>query len=1037
MTARRYLSLMFVDLVGYTALSEQCIPEALGEFVAGYQALISEIITGHGGYLVSCWADGALAYFGFPSAHENDAERAVLAALACVQRIRGLDLPWPLEAQPLAARAAIHTGLVVIGPKSMPGDAQGNDVFGAAANIASRLQALAPPDGVLVSGETMSLVKGLFEAEPLGYRTVRGVKRPVAVYRIAGPRTDASRAQGRLLRGAVQFVGRATELDRLETLWHQAAARGCIVVRILGDPGIGKTRLANELCERLALRPPHLLLASCIELFASTPLYPAAQIVRARVGVGAAHSPDDVRRLLRLFLRDRGLADADYAAAAGLLGLGTAAADEGQQARTRQFNLVASLLERVARAGPSVLWIEDVHWIDPSSAELLRELVGRFRADPTPEPPQLGTDAADARRDFSPQLLVLMTQRRGHAVEGLPTIDETVCLDALSPGNASALARSVPGADSLPDDQLTRAVEAADGVPLFLEQLILFMLNEHFSGPRLSDAPQIPVSLSEMLSNRLDRIPGARSFALVAACVGRSFELGLVAHVLAIPVEDAALIAQSLVGSLVLQRGPEGSGQYLFQHALLHRAAYEANLRREQQRTHLAIHAALADPTSGWTAPLEVLAYHLTQAGEPARACAAWIEAGAHASRASANVEALDHLKRAEELLGTMRGSAGVALLEMKMLATRVAPLVALCGSASAQLETCCRRGLQLALDAALFDAAFPFLYGLCTVLMARANTHEGLSLARSFIQLAERGDHVVGRIIAHRMTAMALLMAGDLPSASQELERSLALNEAAGRPSGTGLYGHDARVSGGALLALVRFCLGDVERGSRLAVEALENADALRHPHSSAIAIAHAGWVLALAGAADLLNAEARRLIRVSQDHRLGAFEEVGWALLGWALCLDGELDQGIVVLQRALANLDRTDFGIAVPGYRATLADAQRRRGRLVEARQLTRQTLATLSSSNPWLEPEVRRVAALLEPPDRAAALLREAAAIARAQSNLLFEHRCLQDLIAVDPAARDGLAERLPAVPTDLAERLRRHHRFRRILGIAQA
>ncbi len=1028
MSARRYLSLMFADLVGFTSLSERLEPEALGELLASYQACLADIIGRHGGHLVSCFGDGALAYFGFPSAHENDAERAVLAGLEICDRVKRLETDPPLQGAKLAVRVGLHTGLVVVGPTLLGGITQSDDVVGMAANIAHRVQSLAAPNTVFVSGDTMSLLGGLFDATTIGRQTLRGLSTPIAVHRILGRRQDANRSQGRLLRGAVRLVGRKAALEQLDDLWAKTAHRGCTVVQVLGEPGIGKTRLVQEFCSRLALPPQHIMLASCSELFATSPLHPVIQILRTRLGARPDHRPEDLRDRLRPFLAERGLTtEADLAAACALLGLDPAAAQpQGGQGRTRQFTLVAALVERVVRSGPSVLWIDDVHWLDPSSAELLGEMVQRLSDAP---------------------LMVIMTQRRLTSVQGLPPIHETIHLHSLQRHDALELTRSVPGAESLNPDLLRQIADAADGVPLFLEQLILFVLGQQGQGQARgqtrgqvqdqgqhrgpANALHVPLSLSEMMASRLDRVPGGRAFALAASCIGRTFDAALVARLLALSPADTDAITQRLVDAELLVAGPDPD-QYLFRHALLHRAAYDATMRADRQKHHAAIHAALTDPASAWTAPPELLAHHLTEAGAGAAACAAWIDAGSHASRQSAHAEALVHLEQAAALLAPLPPATRTPL-ELKMLVTSVAPLSARHGSASRVLELCCRRGLDLSLETGPSRVVFPFLYGHCTVLMSRASAPEALQLARSFIHLAEREHNLVGQVIARRLAGMAAMMTGDFAGAKRDVELSLALYDTAARPSATETYGHDALVFGGSLLGLVRFCMGDTDTGVEDGLDALDNADELRHPHSIAIATGYASWILALSGSPIAMNQEARRLIRISEEHRLGVFESIGWALLGWSLCLEGELDQGTVVLRRALAELDRAEFGMGVPGYIAVLADAERRRGRLDEARQLAAQALATVSPGNRWLEPEVRRVAALLETLPQAIASLQVAADLARDQANVVFEQRCLQDLVdRADGPARAQAAARLErlALPHDLALRVAQHKRLAR-------
>jgi tetratricopeptide (TPR) repeat protein len=748
-----------------------------------------------------------------------------------------------------------------------------------------------------------------------------------------------------------------------------------------------------ELCETLALPDSQILQANCLEMFASTPLYTATGPLWARAGIRADDSETARRDKIVAFLSDRGLGNPDAVETlAGLLGLALSSTPEAAnlppvEVKRRQFALIISLIGRIARAGPTLLWIEDTHWLDPSSVELLPQVIHELRETP---------------------LLVVLTRRSFPAGPELPQADEEVVLSPLSPAECLELARAVPGAQVLPEHLLSEAVNSSDGIPLFVEQLVISLVSQARDpargGPR-SGTPTVPLTLSEMLSERLDRLPGGRRIVQAAACVGRAFTPGFLAAVLD---EEASALQEpldALVGAEILRRQGDDATEFEFRHALLRLVAYESILQADRRAWHTRIAALSKSGQDLGPALPEVTAHHLTAAGEIAAAIESWLAAGLHAARRSAHVEALEHLGRGLGLLDQVQEAARRRDFEIKLQAARIGPISATLGSSSAELGACCRRGLELCLTGEPLPLVFPLLFGQFTFLIGRARVQEALELAKLFLVLAERSDHKPGRVIAHRLVGMAHLGLGDLHGARVAVERSLQLYEPEGDGAGTHLFGNNAHVHGSALLSLALFCLGETEAAFRVGIEALRAADELRHPHSTAIALAYVGgWVFGLSGATDILLREARRLVRICEQHQLSVFRHFGEAMLGWALCQQGSFEQGIAALQQAIADLEAAEWRLSGPGLLAILADAKRRCGLLLEARILSERAVAAASVADRWIEPEVLRIAALITaetaPGDPGAlALARRAVAGARRIASPVFELRCLETLNAL--------------------------------------
>ena len=498
MVERRYATILFCDLAGYTALSERLDLEDLRDVQMRYQALATGIIERWGGFVASFQGDGVLAFFGYPSAHETDAERAIRAGLELTERVPGLSAAsnggGGRSHAPLSVRVGLHTGLVMISPDPANSSTGGHGAVGEAVNLAARLQAAGPPGAVLVSLETLELVEGLFDTEPLGPQEIRGLSRVVFVHRVLRARSVADRGWNRARRGATRLVGRDRPLRELVQHWHEAAREGTFrFVHVLGEAGVGKTRLVAELCAQVKAEEASAVQASCLEIFSNTPLYPAASLLWSRSGLtaedGAARSRAKILRFLSAF--GRKAAPEEVEIAAGLLGIRGTAPDESAEAsspliKQKQFALLTSLLERAMGDQPLLLWVEDAHWLDRSSAELLAYLAERFANRP---------------------VLAVLTARAPLPEASLTPAAATIRLVPLPLTDCFELARAVPGARALPDEVLLRAAEAADSIPLFAEQLALSLIDQSTGKdgdarrPATPSDVALPLGLAEMLWN--------------------------------------------------------------------------------------------------------------------------------------------------------------------------------------------------------------------------------------------------------------------------------------------------------------------------------------------------------------------------------------------------------------------------------------------------------------------------------------------------------------------------------------------------------
>jgi class 3 adenylate cyclase/tetratricopeptide (TPR) repeat protein len=987
---RRFLTTLFVDLVGYTSLSEQLDPEDLRVIQRRYQNLTLHVMERFGGFVARYVGDGILVYFGYPVAHGNDAERAVRAALELSNRLSTLEIDLQdVTVPPLSVRIGINTGLVLIAPELLSGGTVDHSAIGDPVNVAARLQAEAPPGGVVISKETFDLLEGQFECRAVGPRPIKGLSREIIFYHVV---RVVPGAKTRQLCSSARMVGRESSVAKILARWTiTGEKKRCQTILVVGEAGIGKTRLVEELCSSPDLADATILRINCHELFASTPLYPVASFLWSRTGL-AVEDDEGVRlEKISTFLDELKLSSAENKQLiTSLLGLATMGmvdptAPTPLLFKQKQYQFVVSTLKRTVSARPTLLWVEDAHWLDASSAELLLEIVSALAEAP---------------------LMVVLTVRTFPKGPALPPADEIIQLEQLDSHDCLEIARSILGADALTDATVSRAIESAEGVPLFLEQFMMSLIEEQREAPIPKSKPSgVSLKLGEMMSERLDRRPGGRRIVQTAACIGRSFTPEFLSTLLRQKMTAVAEPLQALVDAEILVPRRYGAEiRFEFRHALLQRIAYESIVQEERRATHGRIVDVLQSDDRSVSVLPEVTAHHLTEAGRFEDAIGAWLKAGMNSAQKSAHVEAIAHLRRGLGLLVRVPHPGLRRQLELNLLAVLIGSIIATEGATSARVSECCLRGLQLCEEGDPTQLVLPFAFGQFTFTNCKGRIDEAESLARLFLSRAERLGNESGLVIGHRLLGMVLFGQADATAAKEHLELSLRLYSPGRDAETTHQFGQNTEVHTKSLLSFVLFCLGDIDEALKVGIDALRSADMLRHPHSTALALTYiGGWVFGFSEATNRLMHEARRLIALSEQHRLGSFHAHGTALLGWASCQRGQLEQGSRLIEEGIAALDTVEFRMAVSGYLGNLADAQRRLGNLKAAEAASARSIELMRESSCLsLEPELRRIEALIfgelspSEPEITEGMLRRAVAHARNLGFPVFERRCLVSL-----------------------------------------
>ena len=965
---RRQLSILFCDLVGSTSIARKYDAEDLAAILQRYQACCSRIIDNWQGHSFGTQGDGVVAGFGYPRAQENDAERAVRAAMEISQAVRTLEFADGLI---LKTRIGIATGRVFVG------DLMGNTsaIAGDTLNLAARLQDEASPDTVVVAAGTKRLIENVAELDHHGAKALRGFAEPVDIWSVSALREagDRSRPAGSgVTRG---LIGRDSELATLRRLWRETVAGKGRVAVLSGEPGIGKSHLVQAIYDLIRLEDHRRRRYFCTPFHENSALYPViAQIARTAEFEDDDDAKTRLGKLENLFSGNR---DAAVPLVASLLSIPYEDSypkleQTSIQQKFETFSALETQLVEHAKQSPILILVEDAHWADPTTLELLN---------------RVATNIVPHNRVF----LVITHRSSGDLGWTDQEHVETLALERLSAEDSRKIVTEVIGDSSFALETLHDILEKGDGVPLFIEELSR-AVDEARAGSgaaRPVSSSDLPTTLEDSLRARIDRLSTGRPLAQMAAVIGRRFSRSLLQSMLNMNAGDFGRGIEELLAAGIVVVTEDSADDYLiFRHALIQQAAYSSLLRRQRQEFHGRIAAALLEryPSLAETEP-ETLARHYSGAGDSAQAIQFLTVAGQRATSRAAQIEAINHYNAALEHLMQLPESRERAQQEVLLRALLGGALMAVRGFAAPEVYDSFARARDLCLelgDSPMFCAC---LYGLLTVNASRSNRSDTIALADEMMQAFGDSPVPSWAIAANFSAGYVKFFQGQFAAAEAHFDKAISLYSTDQHETLVEQFGDDLAEFSMCYLQWLHLLKGDIGHSAHFLDRAETLANDLNNRNAQTRAFSFRMGRLQELEFVEPVSKIAPEVVRISTEQGYPYWASAGQIGLGWSMAHAGQAEQGVEIIRGCLAFFDMIGQKTPQTYWRTYLVTALIKAGSRDEALQETEAALEQCKSGlDSFYSSELIRLrgeAMMLEPADSEAAeaSFREAVAAAR--------------------------------------------------------
>jgi class 3 adenylate cyclase/predicted ATPase len=988
----RQITVMFCDLVGSTELSQKLDPEDLQKLLDAYRRECGTAIRRYGGEVARYLGDGVMAFFGWPYAHEDDAVRAVHAALDIASRVTKISAPVTL-----ACRLGICSGPVIVGEIANSTASWSMDAVGETPNIAARLQTLADINTVLISESTRRLVSAVFDLQDLGLQKLKGVTESLHVYRVLSAKSAGSRFEAAHSGALSPLIGRSSELSLLLDRWKKVKEGDGQVILLSGIPGVGKSRLLHELKSYIQQEQHILLHHQCSPYHSQSAFFPVIEQIEKAAQLTAHEA--DANKIAKLKAYLPALANNSVEPIlliANFLSVYTENQHElsdltPQQIKNRTISTIVDMFLAFSLQHPTLCIFEDAHWVDPSTLELLDLIISRIGHARI-------LLIVSCRPEFHPPWI-------GHANITIHS------LTRLSQTEVRTLIRDLLKGRSIAEGLVEQIIERADGVPLFIEELTSSTLSAplqaqgNYGRPAQPALLRVPETLSDALMERLDRVAPSRRVVQIAAVIGREFSYDLLAAASRLNEEDMVTVLSQLEQADIIYRvGISPSVRFAFKHVLLRDAIYESLLRSKRQQVHSDIAAILKTDYPELVANQpELLAYHHQEAGQQQLAIGCWFDSGQRAVARSANVEAIASFRNALQLLNSLPETSERIKQEIDIQLALGIPLIAVRGYASPETREAFSRARTLCLELGSIPEYFQALFGLWGNCWMSGKNDDALRMADEFLSRSRASSDSVLLMVAHRTMGSTLLTIGDFQSSANHFEETIKLSASREKSLLSSLYMVEPQVASLLLLSWDLWFMGYPDQSLSRVTEALDLAHDLRQPYTIAFAHYMTSVVHLLRGDAARALESAETSFKMSEEHRFSLYVTLSRISRGRALADLDRLGEARAELELGIDEARARGVGYMRAMMESWLAEVHAQAGQNETALSIVEGTLSKMSdvTGRAW-EAELHRqraqIIVALDPlqTTEAETCLNKAIGVARSQSAKSLELRAATGL-----------------------------------------